>query len=68
MKMESGGRHTSSNPNPFPRAAFRCGLGVVGVGLLLDDFDDLLDGQVGLRVTNTDPGDADVAHGAVEVR
>ena len=68
MKKECGGRHTSSNPNAFPRAAFRCGLGVVGIGLLLDDFDDLLDGQIGLRVRGADTGDADVARNAVEVR
>lgn len=67
METESGGRHTSSNPNPFPRAAFRCGIGVVGVGFLLDDFDDLLDGQVCLRVLGADAGDADVARNAVEV-
>ena len=60
--------HPSANPDAFAGAAARGGLRVVGVGFLLDDADDLLDGQIGLRIAGADAGDADVAHGAVEVR
>ena len=34
---------------------------------MLDDVDDLLDGHIGLRATNTNAGDAEVSYGAVEV-
>ena len=43
------------------------GLGVVGVGLLLDDTDDLFDGEIGLGIAETNAGDVDMAHGAIEV-
>lgn len=55
------------NPNALPCAAFRRGPRVIGVELLLNDVDDLLDGQIGLRIAAADAGDADVANGAVEV-
>ena len=57
-----------ANPDAFARAAFRGGFGVVGVELLLNDVDDLFDGQVCLRAASADTDDADFADGAVEVR
>ena len=57
-----------AEPDAFADAAFRRGFRIAGVGLLLDDFDDLFDAHVGLRVAGTDAGDAEFAHGAVEVR
>ena len=58
----------SANPDTFTCAAFGRRLGVVWVEFLFDDFGNLLDGQVCLRVPSMGAGDADVAQSAIEVR
>ena len=53
----------SANPDAFPCPAFGSGLRVVGVDFHFDDFNDLFDGQICLRATDSNAGDGDIAYG-----
>jgi hypothetical protein len=61
-------RQVLANPYAFARASFRRGFRIVGVWVLLEDPNDLLDWKIRLCVPQANTSDTKVAHGAIEVR
>ena len=57
----------SADPDAFARASLGQASGIVRVGLLLDDADDLVGGQIGFGIAETNVSDGGITHGAIEV-
>ena len=57
-----------ANPDAFAGASFGRGFRIIGVGLLLEDPNDLLDWKIGLCVPHANTSDAKISHGAVQIR